>query len=143
MGLVKKAIFEIKSVVEDCRSKVVGGIHTGLLLWESCVVPFLLYNSSTSRKADLELLSKVQRLFLNSILGVKNCPASLMLWDLKMLDMPMRILREKLLLYHHISCLPKNTVAHQMMVAQERFCFPSLRNEISGFLSKFGVVDVT
>ena len=65
-----------------------------------------------------------------------------MLWDLAMLKMPLRILKEKLLLYHHISCLPENSVANQMMTIQETFCFPSLRNEISDFLSQFEVVDV-
>ena len=33
LGLAKKAIFEIKNIVEDCRSKIIGGIKTGLLLW--------------------------------------------------------------------------------------------------------------
>ena len=65
-----------------------------------------------------------------------------MLWDLAMLKMPLRILKEKLFLYHHISCLPENSVANQMMTIQETFCFPSLRNEISDFLSQFEVVDV-
>ena len=63
LGLVKKSIFEIKSVVEDCRSQMVGGIQTGVLLWESCLIPFLLYNSSTwmeIRTSALEILSKLQ-----------------------------------------------------------------------------------
>ena len=66
-----------------------------------------------------------------------------MLWDLAMLKMPLRILKEKLLLYHHISCLPKNSLAHMMMKTQEKLEFPSLRNEVHGFLAKFGIPDVT
>ena len=46
-GLVKKSIYEIVSLVEDFRSKVNGGILTGLQLWNSCVLPYLLNNSST------------------------------------------------------------------------------------------------
>ena len=71
IGLVKKGIFEIKSVVENYRSQVVGGIKTGILLWETCLLPHLLLNCSTwmeIKNSDLENLSKVQRLFLNSIL---------------------------------------------------------------------------
>ena len=117
-GLVKKSIFEIKAVVEDCRSTVVGGIKTIILLWESCVLPFLLYNCSTwlqMKDGDMEILCKLQRLFLNSLLGVRNCPSALMLWDLAMLDMPLRVLREKLLLYHHICSLPETSLAFQIL----------------------------
>ena len=46
-GLAKKAIFDIKNIIQDCRSKVTGGLKTGLLLWETCVLPFLLFNCST------------------------------------------------------------------------------------------------
>ena len=144
-GLVKKSIYEIKTVVEDLRSKVVGGIKTGIQLWESCVIPFLLYNSSTwveIKDKDLQELSKLQRLFLNTLLGVKNCPGALMLWDLGVLDMPMRIWKEKLILYHHIACLPETAVAHQMMKVQEDLHFPSLRDDLEGFLAKFEVHNV-
>ena len=71
--------------MEDARSAVVGGIQTGLVLWRTCVLPYLLYNSSTwfqMKKSDLEMLSKLQRLFLNTLLAVKNCPAVMMMWDL-------------------------------------------------------------
>ena len=47
IGLIKKSIYEVRAVVEDCRSKVIGGIKSGVLLWESCLIPFLLYNCST------------------------------------------------------------------------------------------------
>ena len=33
IGLVRKSIFEIKHIIEDCRSQVVGGIQCGLLFW--------------------------------------------------------------------------------------------------------------
>ena len=59
IGLAKKAIFDIKLIIEDCRSQIVGGIKTGLLLWESCVLPYLLNNSSTwinMKKSDIDKL---------------------------------------------------------------------------------------
>ena len=109
-GLAKKAIFDIKTIVEDCRSKVPGSVKTGLLLWESAVIPFLLNNCSTwfqMKSRDLESLVQIQNLFLNSLLGVFKCPAPLMLWDLSVLSIHLRILKEKLLLYQQITCLPK------------------------------------
>ena len=145
IGLVKRSIFEIKAVVEDCRSKIIGGIKTGILLWEACVIPFLLYNSSTwlqMKKSDIEILCKLQRLFLSSLLGIKNCPAVAMLWDLGILDMPMRILKEKLLLYHHISCLPENALSFRILQTQEQLHLPSLREEVAHFLAKHEIHDV-
>ena len=145
IGLVKRSIFEIKAVVEDARSALVGGIQTGLVLWRTCVLPYLLYNSSTwfqMKKGDSEMLSKLQRLFLNTLLAVKNCPAVMMMWDLGMVEIPLLILKEKLLLYHHISCLPESAISRRILEVQESLNFPSLRQEISSFLSKFEVCDV-
>ena len=74
-GLAKKSVFEIKSIMEFSRSKVTGGIHTGILLWESCVLPFLLNNCSTwveIKKCDLNRLCNLQSLFLNTLLNVQK-----------------------------------------------------------------------
>ena len=145
IGLVKKSIVEIVSIVEDCRSKTVGGIKTGLLLWETCVIPFLTYNAGSwlqMKKGNFNTLWKLENSFYNSLLAVRNCPSMAMYWDLGVLVMPLRILKEKLLLYHHISCLPQNSVARQVLDIQERLDYPSLRKEISHFLSKYEVFDV-
>ena len=85
IGLTKKSIFEIRTIFDDMRSRMVGGIMTALLLWESCTLQFLLNNSSTwleMKRKDVDKLVKLQNLFLNTTLGVKNCPASFMLWEL-------------------------------------------------------------
>ena len=137
LGLTKKAIFEIKSVVEDVRSGAVGGILSGVLLWNSSVLPYLLANSSTwfcMKKSDLDQLSKLQNLFLNVLLGVQHCPVPLMMWDLKMLSIPLRILKSKLLLYHHISHLSENDISHRVLLEQQRLQLPGLYEDVSAFL---------
>ena len=98
IGIVKKAIFEIKFIIEDCRSRVAGSVNTGLMIWESCIVPFLLNNSSTwldIKQSDIERLVKIQNLFLCSLLAIQHCPAVMMYWDLSLLTIPIRILKEK------------------------------------------------
>ena len=57
--------------------------------------------------------------------------------------MPLRILKEKLILYHHIASLPEQSLAHQFLVIQERLNFPSLKDEVQEFLAEFEVFDVT
>lgn len=145
-GLIKKSIFEIKAIVEDSRSQVNGGIETGLLLWKSCVLPYMLCNSSSwlqMKQKDIDTLTKLQNLFLGQLLSVQKCPSLLMLWDLGMETIHLRIMKEKLMLYHHISCLPKNSIALRIKDIQEKFCFPSLKEEILPFLSENMITDVT
>lgn len=104
------------------------------------MIPFLMNNCSTwikMKKSDIERLSKLQNLFLNTILNVQHCPIPLMYLDLSIMTIPSRILKEKLILYHHISCLLEKSVAHQIMVIQKLF------TEIEEFLIRNEISDVT
>ena len=145
LGLANKSIFEIRTIIDDMRIKTVGGITTALLLWESCTLQVLLHNSSTwldMKKKDVEKLVKLQNLFLNTTLGVQNCPALFMLWELGILSIPLRLLKEKLLLYHHVSTLSEESLARRILETQERLHFPSLRDEVVDFLAKYEVYDM-
>ena len=145
IGLTKKSIMEIKNIIEDCRSEVTGGIVTGLQLWESCLIPYILNNSSTwldMRQSDMNVLNKLQNLFLNTLLNTYNCPTPLMYLDLNVLTMPMRILSAKLILYHHIACLPERSISNRIMKIQENLNFPSLFEEIADFLTKHEIISV-
>ena len=94
------------------------------------------------KQRDLETLNQLQNFFCSMILSVQKCPSMLMSWDLGLTSMHLRILKEKLLLYHHISCLPKSSLAHQIKLIQEKFNLPSLKDEVARFLAKFGIVNV-
>ena len=145
IGIVKKSILEIKSIVEDARSSVPGGILTGLTLWESCVIPFMMNNSSTwmeMKRNDIDKLCKLQNYFLNTLLNTFHCPIPLMHLDLSVLTIPYRLLKDKLVFYHHLTCLPESALANQVLVIQEKFQFPNLCNEIQHFLNKHEIVDV-
>ena len=136
---------EIKYLVEDSMCQPFGRIKTGLLLWESCVIPFLINNAGSwlgMKKSDIDCLTKLQHYFFSQILAIQNCPAHAMTWDLGCLSMHLRILKEKLSLYHHIVCLPENALARQVLEIQEKFNFPGLREEIQPFLAKYNLTDV-
>ena len=90
----------------------------------------------------METLIRLQNLFLNVLLGVSNCPTPLMLWDLKILSIPMQILKAKLLPFHHVSTLPGNSLGKQVLNKQQRLGLPSVFDEIKPFLSKYEVVNV-
>ena len=132
--LIRKSIMEIKHVIEDCRSMIIGGIQTGMLLWNSCLDPLLFNNSSTwiqISNNDINRLFKIQNLFLNMLLGVYKCPAPMMYWDLKVLVPPIKILKEKLLFHHHVSTLPPNSLSYMILQVQRKFNFPSIEEEQS------------
>ena len=47
-GLAIASIYEIRAVVEDYRSNAIGGLKTGIDLWEAAVLPMLLYNAKNA-----------------------------------------------------------------------------------------------
>ena len=71
--------------MEDNRARKFNPVKIAITLWESCVIPYMLYNASTWMKIkekDVEELEKLQNYFCNMILSVQKCPATIMLWDL-------------------------------------------------------------
>ena len=144
IGLVIKGIFEIKSVVEHSRSQRIGGIQAELLQWKSCLIPYLFNNAATwlDISTDMQHLTKLQNLFLNMLLGVYKCPTMLMYWDLRIPLIPLRILKIKLLLFHHISCLPAKALSHRILKIQQKFYLPGLNVEVKHFLAKHQIIDV-
>ena len=65
-GKVQAAIYEIGSVIDDCRANVVGGITVGIDIWEISFIPFLLANSSTWSdipKSAIKFLDNLQNMF--------------------------------------------------------------------------------
>ena len=72
-GRVLQSIFEIRTMIDDCRSHVTGGIMTGLEIWEVSVIPFLMNNSDTwinISATTLDKLDSLQNLFYRVLLSV-------------------------------------------------------------------------
>ena len=44
-GLVTTAIYEIRAVIDDCRSNAAGGVTAGIDIWEMAVILMLTYNA--------------------------------------------------------------------------------------------------
>ena len=59
-----------------------------------------------------------------------------------MLTMPHRILKEKLILYHHIKSLPSKALAHKVLLTQEDLRLGGLYEEVCPFLVRHRVVNV-
>ena len=69
---IRRAGFEIINLVKDYRTQRIGRFFTGLVLWESCAIPSLLYNCSTwveIGKEEIKALNALQDYFLRLLWG--------------------------------------------------------------------------
>ena len=108
-GKVIKSVFEIRTVVEDCRSHIAGGFTAGLDIWEMAVVPYLLNNSESwidISDKSIEALDQLQNQFYRVLLQVPTgCPIAALYWECGGLLMRNRIIKKKLIFLHHIANL--------------------------------------
>ena len=95
--LTVSTILEIKTIINDYRIHVPGGLNTGLMLWELSVIPMLLNNSDTwndINAASLKKLEDLQNLLLRFLFDTpRSTPTPAMCWDSGMLKMKYRILQ--------------------------------------------------
>ena len=140
---VISSIVEIRAVVEDYRSNLLGGIVTGLEIWELSVIPFLLYNSETwtdLSKETLNTLNDLQLKFYRTILSVpRTCPTPALLWETGGWLMEHRIALRKLLFFHHLIHLPKQSLAYQIANVQHTLGYPGLVGECNILLELYGI----
>ena len=64
---VTRAIYEIRAVIDDCRSQIVGGLTAGFQLWDMAVLPMLLFNAECWLEIDnttINILEQLQYTFL-------------------------------------------------------------------------------
>ena len=145
-GVINRAIFEIKSVLKDCRAHLTGGIVSGFDIWEIAVIPTLLYNAETWQEISnktVEELETIQLSFLRSILGVgSGCPTVLLYSETATLLMEFRILQKKLLFLHHLYNLPDTALAREVLAVQSEQGLPGIVDECNSFLAKFELFDL-
>ena len=145
-GLTYLAIYDIRAVIEDCRSMVCGGIKAGIDIWEAAVLPKLLFNSSCWLDISTPTMQELESLqldFYRCLLAVgSGCPIPSLYWETGGFMMKYRILQAKLLLLHHIATLPGDSLAREMYEVQKDFRFPGLLLECEDFLTDEGVLNL-
>ena len=146
-GLATRAIYDIKCILEDCRSCLTGGLMSGLDIWELAVIPMLLYNCETwvdLSKKTIEELEKIQLQFIRTALSVgSGCPLPFLYSETGLLSMEMRILEKKLNFLHHLNQLPSTSLAKEVLVTQISFGVPGIYNDCREFLAKFEIFDLS
>ena len=144
-GKIRGACLEISQIVNDWRSRAVGGMETALLLWESCCIPSLLNGAGTWTEVTSETekkLNKTQCWFLRLIFQIgQGAPHASLLWDSGFLEMGLRIKVEKLMLVLHIRNLKENTLAKQIYEEQKKLNWPGLAAESRAICLELDIED--
>ena len=132
---VRGAMLEAKLLVEDFRSESIGGLLTGLELWEAAIKQTLLYNCSTWVEMDKDAEDKLEELqlhYLRLLLAVpSSCPKVALRLHTGTLSMKYRIWIEKVMLVLHIRKLPQASLANQVYREQLSNKWPGLAKEAS------------
>ena len=145
-GRMKAACREIANIVNDWRSRAVGGMEAALQLWEACIVPSLLHGAATwvemSAAAELKL-NKLQNWFVRLVLQLgPGAPVAALLWDACLLDMGLRVWREKLMLMLHIRNLSEGTLANRIYREQRDNTWPGLALETKNICEQLEIESV-
>ena len=137
-GLVTLSIYEIRAVIDDCRSQVCGGLTAGLDIWELAVLPKLLYNSGCWQDISPNTIKELENLqlqFYRCLLAVgSGCPIPSSYFETGGILMEFRILQKKLLFLHHVATLPDDSLARQVFQVQEELNLPGLLQDCQEFL---------
>ena len=145
-GKVRGAALEIAAIVEDWRSAAAGGMETALLLWEACCVPSLLHGAGTwveVAKTTVKKLNQLQQWFVRLILRVgPGTPLAALAWDTGLLDMELRIWKEKLLLILHLRSLEEDTLAGWIYKEQVEKDWEGLAKETKEICIELKIEDV-
>ena len=125
IGIATRNIYEIRAIIEDSRANTVGGITVAFKLWNSWVLPMLLYCCemwSQIPKRTLKKLEDLTNKFLKVILNVgrNGCPIPCLYWMTGMMFPINEILYRKMLFLHHLATLPESSLANEVYKIQSQ-----------------------
>ena len=143
---VRGAAMEITSIVKDWRTRAVGGMETALILWEACIVPTLLHGAGTwtnMTARTVDKLNSLQMWFTRMVLEVgPGAPLAALRWDTGLVDMKLRIWKEKVLMIFHLRSLGENSLANQVYREQVAKGWPGLAVETKNICEVLRIEDV-
>ena len=143
---IRGAALEIANIVNDWRSEAAGGMNTAILLWEACIVPSLLQGASTWVEVaakTIKKLNSLQEWFIRLILQVgPGTPLAALGWETGLMDMKLRIYKEKLSMILHLKDLEEKSLASQIYKEQVAKGWPGLAKEAKEICGELNIEDV-
>ena len=142
---LRSGAVEVRAVVEDCRSRCLGGLEVGLEILEIAYIPALMNNGQTWINIDKETIGKLDDLqynFLRILLATPaSTPRAALVWDCGALKMKFRIMQMKLNFLHYLLMQDKESLAHQVLMEQKQKEFPGLVKECEQFIRDLKILN--
>lgn len=111
---------------------------TGIEIWETAVIPYLLNNSETWNDLPpkaLEMLDDLQNQFLVNLLATpRTCPTPSLMWETGTISMGNKIIKKKLLFYHHLLHLSEESLSWEVAQIQSNLALPGLISECAALV---------
>ena len=126
-------IIEISSILEDYRVETIGGLKSGLDIFEMAILPSLLNNSDVWVGIDeptVNRLESLQNKMFRQLFAVPDStPIPMLRFDLGCLTMKERIDMKKLNFIKHLKSLDSESLAAEIYQVQAKYNFPGLVSE--------------
>ena len=148
IGIAKRAIYEIRTIIEDSRANYLGAIEVGLNLWDVSVIPMLLFSSEVWTDIPTKVMKQLDdlgTLFLRNLFGVnkRGCPTVSLYLQTSTFTMSNRILLSQLLFYHHVATLSEDSLAREFFEEQKKDKeLPGLVRKCEEILKKWNILNV-
>ena len=136
---------EVRSIVEDCRSRCLGGLEVGLEIFEIAYIPALMNNAQSWIDIDKDTIGMLEDLqcnFLRILLATPaSTPRAALVWDCGTLKMKFRIMQMKLNFLHCILTQSEDSLAHQILCEQKTRNYPGLVQECGQYIRDLRIID--
>ena len=120
-------------------------METALILWEACVIPSLLHGAGTWTNitaATEKNLNSLQIWHMRMVLGVgPGAPLAALRWDLGLVDMKLRIWKEKISMILHLRSLGEGSLASKIYREQTSQGWPGLVKETKTICEALNIED--
>ena len=144
-GKIRGAALEIASITNDWRAEAAGGMQTALTMWEACIIPSLLQGAGTWTQISPvteRKLNALQHWFIRLVLQLgPGAPIASLGWETGMMDMRLRIWKEKILMVMHLRQLGEGTLASRVYREQVARGWPGLARETREICQKLKIED--
>ena len=137
---------ELKSVIEDYRMHSLGGISSGLDIFNMAILPVMLNNSATwimMNKKTINKLENLQHVLQRCLLGAANStPLVAMSWDLGMLNMEHRVNQSKLVFLKYLVDQDDTNLSKEISNIQKSLDFPGFIEEARELLTLYKLPNI-
>ena len=146
VATAKHVILEIRTVVEDTRSELMGSLNVAFSIWETAVLPMLLFNCESwvsIGKKTIKVLDDFFHSFCKTILRVSSgCPIPSFYWQSGSTKISNIILQRKMNFVHHLANLPETALGRIIIDEQIKKSLPGLYKEVEEHLVILGISDL-